>query len=435
MRKPDGRLLQLRYDAEGNVAQAQDGAQQVTFAYTAVDQLAHRQQAGQSLRLAYDRQGRLTELTNEHGLPYRFTLDAAGRVVEETGFDGLTRRYERDAAGRVTTVRRPAGRTTAYRYDAGGRLAAVGHDTEAPATFAYAATGALVEACTATSRVAYTHDARGQVVREDQNGQWVTYAYDARGQRTHLHSSLGASFSWQHDALGNSSQLQANEQWQAQMGHDARGLELYRQLSGGLHLNWQHDALGRPTSQRIVAPQQPPRQRRYQWQGADQLTRIEDSLNGATQYHYDATGTLTGAHYADGTADVRLPDAVGNLFRSPTLDDRRYAPGGQLRQAGGTRYRYDAEGNLARKTSANGQVWHYVWNGAGELTSVTLPSGYAVGFTYDALGRHLSKRYRGKVTRWIWEGDVPLHEWQELEVGPGAGGVADSGSASATKVL
>ena len=33
----------------------------------------------------------------------------------------------------------------------------------------------------------------------------------------------------------------------------------------------------------------------------------------------------------------------------------------------------------------------------------------------------MSKRYRGQVTRWVWDGDVPLHEWSELEVGPGAG--------------
>ena len=45
---------------------------------------------------------------------------------------------------------------------------------------------------------------------------------------------------------------------------------------------------------------------------------------------------------------MRLADAVGNLFRSPTYNDRQYGPSGQLRQAGGTRYRYDAEGNLVQ---------------------------------------------------------------------------------------
>jgi YD repeat-containing protein len=39
--------------------------------------------------------------------------------------------------------------------------------------------------------------------------------------------------------------------------------------------------------------------------------------------------------------------------------------------------------------------------------------GQDVFFTYDALGRRLSKTYRHKTTRWVWDGNVPLHEWTE----------------------
>jgi YD repeat-containing protein len=53
------------------------------------------------------------------------------------------------------------------------------------------------------------------------------------------------------------------------------------------------------------------------------------------------------------------------------------------------------------------------------------PDGYAVTFTYDAFGRRLSKRFWGQVTRWVWDGDEPLHEWQALEVGPGAGSAGE----------
>src|SRR5690606_41787232 len=36
-----------------------------------------------------------------------------------------------------------------------------------------------------------------------------------------------------------------------------------------------------------------------------------------------------------------------------------------------------------------------------------------VEFTYDPLGRRIGKRYLGKLTRWVWDGQVPLHEWVE----------------------
>jgi RHS repeat-associated protein len=39
------------------------------------------------------------------------------------------------------------------------------------------------------------------------------------------------------------------------------------------------------------------------------------------------------------------------------------------------------------------------------------PDGQAVAFAYDALGRRTAKSFTGTVTRWVWDGDVPLHEW------------------------
>nr|GFD24082.1 hypothetical protein [Tanacetum cinerariifolium] len=183
----------------------------------------------------------------------------------------------------------------------------------------------------------------------------------------------------------------------SRLEHDADGLELHRSLSGGVQQSWQRDTLGRPTSQRISqAGGLAQRQRRYQWQGTDKLTAIEDSLTGSTRFAYDTWGNLAGATYADGEQQLRQPDAVGNLFRSRERSDRRYDKGGQLRRANGTRYKYDEEGNLVRKTLPTGEVWQYSWDGAGQLASVKRPDGYAVTFLYDALGRRISKRYRGR---------------------------------------
>ena len=47
------------------------------------------------------------------------------------------------------------------------------------------------------------------------------------------------------------------------------------------------------------------------------------------------------------------------------------------------------------------------------LASVTRPDGTEVAFKYDALGRRTQKTYRGQTTHWVWDGNVPLHEWVE----------------------
>jgi RHS repeat-associated protein len=422
----DGTVRQLGYDGEGNVVYSSNGQHEVTCEYAGQGSLVRQRKAGTEVRFYYDLEGRLTGLDNELQETYRFELDLLGQVIEERGFDGLTRRYQRDAGGRVLQVERPGGRSTHYSYDALGSLATVAHNDEAPTAYTYGADGTLLAARTGGASVQFERDPLGRVVREIQNGVSVDSAYNALGQRTALHSSLGAALTLTRDVVGGIAEMRAGN-WFRRSERDAQGLEMHRVLSGGVSTSWQRDALGRPTSQRIsVGPGAVTvRQRRYHWQGADQLTAIEDSLAGETRYTYDALGYLTAAHYPDGTQELRQADAVGNLFRTSARTDRRYAASGQLREANGTRYKYDAEGNLIRKTLPTGEIWQYEWDGAGQLTHVKRPDGYAVTFTYDALGRRVSKRFRGKVTNWVWDGDKPLHEWQAVEVGPDANSVSE----------
>jgi RHS repeat-associated protein len=51
------------------------------------------------------------------------------------------------------------------------------------------------------------------------------------------------------------------------------------------------------------------------------------------------------------------------------------------------------------------------------LAKVVRPDGKVVEFGYDALGRRVWKKYQGKTTKWIWDGNVPVHEWVELDPG------------------
>ncbi|MDR2148045.1 MAG: RHS domain-containing protein [Tannerella sp.] len=52
------------------------------------------------------------------------------------------------------------------------------------------------------------------------------------------------------------------------------------------------------------------------------------------------------------------------------------------------------------------------------LEKVTNPSLGKITFGYDALGRRLWKESKGVRTCWLWDGNVPLHEWTETEAKP-----------------
>ncbi|MDG1331777.1 MAG: RHS repeat-associated core domain-containing protein [Crocinitomicaceae bacterium] len=66
--------------------------------------------------------------------------------------------------------------------------------------------------------------------------------------------------------------------------------------------------------------------------------------------------------------------------------------------------------SLAEKESIN-ETWKYKWTQGGMLKKVIRPDRKHVDFTYDALGRRLTKTYKDQTTHFVWDGNVPLHEW------------------------
>ena len=365
------------------------------------------------MRYDYDTEGELIRVTNEHDRTHQLTRNVAGQIVAETRFDGQVRRYQRDAAGQVLT-QWVGEQATRFSYDPAGRVTATTYPDGSQEQFAYRSDGALLEARNEQLAVTWERNPLGQVLIETQGGHSVSSIYDMAGQRIALQSSLGAAVAIERDDYGDVAHMRASG-WKAHFEHDAQGLELTRTFGSGVQTRWHRDALGRPVTQQIVAGRQQ-RHRQYRWQGPDQLTELTDSLAGTTRFAHDARGALGAALYPDGEEELRLPDAVGNLFQTPERHDRQYGAAGQLLQAKGTQYQYDALGNLIHKETPGGQHWHYRWNGAGLLAEVTRPDGTLVTFAYDALGRRISKRYKGKVTRWVWDGNKPLHEWTELEL-------------------
>ena len=121
-------------------------------------------------------------------------------------------------------------------------------------------------------------------------------------------------------------------------------------------------------------------------------------------------------------------------------DDRKYDAGGRLAEDREFFYHYDCEGNLVFKEfkemalhggivapinkgkletelgitfHAFGTGWRYDWQSNGMLARIVRPDGKEVSFAYDALGRRIRKTYAGTTTHFVWDGNVPLHEWTE----------------------
>jgi RHS repeat-associated protein len=185
-----------------------------------------------------------------------------------------------------------------------------------------------------------------------------------------------------------------------------------RDLSGGLRTKTERDRLGQVTGHKIEKISRQLTEKSYLWGTNDKLLAIVTD-GKAKHFEYDGWGNLSKTLFEDGKTELRNPDKVGNFFESVDRLDRKYDKGGQLLKTPNREYKYDQKGNLIRKKDKHGATWRYQWNAQGMLAKVIRPDAAEITFKYDALGRRIEKHFHNHVTRWIWDGNVPLHEQKE----------------------
>jgi len=418
---PDGNHIQFQYNAYDEILQAQDKHHNVRFDYTPLGSMKMREENGTRVHYVYNKAEQLTGVVNEHGEMYRFSRNDRGDIIQETGFDGLVRRYERDAAGKVIKVQRPGKRWTEYEYDLNGLLARAEYSDGSWETYSYDRVGLLTEAANEHATLKLQRDIMGRVTQEWQNGYIVNSTYSLYGRRSGLQSSLGAHIKLQRNDIGDITGINAqatglHNPWTAHIERNLLGLEIERTLPGGIKSSWTYDKTGMPESHTVSSEQRITRRRHYRWDPNQRLKQIINGVsNGILKFGHDEFDNLAWAQYEDGEYDYRLPDKTGNLYKTQERKDRKYDTGGKLLGTQDARFIYDDEGNLLKKivtaAPAGNATWEYEWNGNGTLKTVVRPDGKQVTFRYDPLGRRIEKQYSDQLTRFVWDGNVPLHEW------------------------
>ena len=404
----------------------------------------------------YDAYDRLAWVENEWGERYAFERDLNGEVIAERGFDGRERRYGRDMDGTVLVTHLPDGTTIHHQHDLAGRLTYSRYPDGSWETWEYDRAGRLCKASDPHGETVFERDALGRIIREVRDGHTIEHCYDSRSRLTRTLSDLGADITHGYDDAGLPESVKAIMQgmphpWEARLQHDRLGRETLRTMTGGVACAMQYDGVGRPSRQSVTRGGHSLYNRGYRWDDDFRLSHAHDAISGRiARYFYDDFGSLAEAEYGDGARQWRNPDVMGNVYDSADRTDRTYARGGQLREDRRWRYHYDKQGNLVLKTKRKispiaetpqgnrksvfglfagsntskerreqeGLIaWQpgdyaYAWLPNGMLGSVTRPDGKVVTFKYDALGRRIEKSFNGRVHRYLWDGDVILHEWE-----------------------
>lgn len=414
----DARNLELKYNAYNEVIQAIDGQRNVQFTYTPLGSLKTRSEQGRKIFFHYDKDENLKSIANEKNEYYYFKRNAASQVTFEQSFDGLTREYDRDRNGNIVRINRPEERWTEYEYDPGGNIIRAQYSDDTFEVYDYDKNGKLIAAINQHSEVGFKRNSLGQLMEETQNGYKVFSEYNRRGFRNRLRSSLGADLCFEFDDLGNNTKISLKngeeDRWKAIMKHSSVGQEIERSFSNGLMVKNEFGSNGLLSNQVVKNQQSVVGRKSYKWDVNNRLISIFDKLKkGACDFGYDALGNLAYARYEDGSYDYKMPDSVGNLYNTKGREDRKYNVGSRLMKDETFGYRYDQEGNLVEKKNRVGETWKYEWYGNGMLKAVVQNEKNRTEFEYDALGRRIQKQSSKtkRLTRFVWDGNVPLHEW------------------------
>lgn len=334
-RDPGGNTKSSTFDARGNrLTQADPGGRTTTYTYNACDKVAtERDPAGNTTTYTYDATCNL-----------RFVRDALGGTTE----------YRYSAQGQRTHFVDPMGSTWIWAYNAQGLLTSLTDPFGKATTFSFNNDGDLLQRVDRIGRrIDFVYDSAHRLTTETWgNGRVTSFVYDTAGQLT--------------NANDPDSRLT--------MAYDGQG-----RLQSV-------DNAGTPGAPRVLMS--------YGYDANGNVTRVQDSLGGSTDYSYDALDRLSRVTQSGTGVQEKRVDMVYDAA-SMLTEMRRFSNLAGTQGVANTLYSYDCGGCAGRVTAirhrkaSDNSVIHdltFTRDPVGNITQMTDAEG-THGYTYDAIRR------------------------------------------------
>ncbi|WP_315754389.1 MULTISPECIES: RHS repeat-associated core domain-containing protein [unclassified Bradyrhizobium] len=371
-------VQELHYGADGTTP---NGPATAIFVDSLQREIARRTQGfdGRLVQAtkAYDALGRVAQASRPYfidgGAPQyaTFAYDALGRLLTETKSDGSVSRTAYH--GLSISATNALNQTRTVIKNSQGKVVSITDALNSVMTFSYDAIGNLVRTTDAAGNVVTaTYDLRGRKIAstDPDLGSW-TYSYNVLGLLVSQTDAKAQTVSLAYDRLDRLVQ---------RVEPDVTSVWVYDMAANGI---------GKLASSSITAGAGNGFSRRYSYDGLARSTEVATTIDGATYVMgaaYDANGRLTSVSYPSGfTARY----GYNQLGYANQLQD---AASGQIHWAAAM---MDAEGHLTQQSAGNGLVTTQGFDiTTGRLVSIATGANGSVqnlGFTYDSLGRLLSR--------------------------------------------
>lgn len=310
-------IMLVAYDSRARAKSVRILGAQYRYAYAGRETVIE-DEAKRLTRVAHDRNGTATSITNANGFRSQITLDQLNRVTAlfHNGSARATVRYratgEIESLTRLDVERRIE---LAFEHDDLGRVTRVSSAAGPNLSLEYNARGDLLKKSEGKETTEYAYNPHGDLTLVKQGDETTVYTHNADGQIETINSSRGTTrLSYFPDGKVKSIQF----------------------ADGSIH-EYRHNALG-----------------------FREATHRSDGTR--MYYEYDTSGNLV---HADGSsADGRVAGQVLDVDENSRVVGIHYANGDD------TAITYDEDGNPQTLDDGGGSPFEYIYDGTNRLVAV-----------------------------------------------------------------
>ncbi|HKF83165.1 MAG TPA: DUF6531 domain-containing protein [Solirubrobacterales bacterium] len=392
---PKGEVTTYKRDAKGNVEAIERPApggltQKTTFKYAANGDLQSvTDPLGRETKFEYETYGNRKAEINPAGDKITWAYNKNGEQLAEVSPRGneegakaeeFETKTERDAQGRPIKSTDPLGRETKFAYDKNGDLESV--------------TNALGQT------INYTYNADNEETKiEKPNGNTIEFAYGSMGEVKSRTNGNGSTTKYEHDVLAQLAETIDPLERKTKREYDAAGNLKKTEDALGRTISYTYDNADRVKEVNYSEASTADVTYKYDKNSNivemtdgtgtttkvyDQLGRLTEVKNGKSEivkYAYDLGNQQTELVYPNGETVKRAFDKAGRLEKVTDW----------LGKETTFAYSRDSQQKAITFPSATTNVDEYVYNRAGEITSVSMKKGAEVlasmAYTRDSLGR------------------------------------------------
>ena len=419
-------LTAFAYDGNGNLTRTVNAAGDPTiFAYDVENQLETITDALGGVQIfSYDLEGNVETFTDARQKVTTFLYDKLNRQTDRISHGGtFTTTFTYDKRDNLIDTTDPKTQLIHRVYDDLSRLT----DIQTPdntITIGYDQVGNPTEVTDTDSQVTFTYDGLNRVETAEtsqtsglQPQVLLTSVYNAVGNRTALDEDTSTSVTnYVYDLAGRLITLTppAGASTQVTLGYDPSGRLASLVYPNGVTTAYGYDNKGRLDSLSHTLGANPSFVSfGYTYNPVGNILDILDQVTPSENrtHTYDALQRLkTGGAVAN--AETYDYDLVGNRTTSFLSSSHTHDDLNRLLEDDQFTYTYDNNGNLATKTDKNtSDLTTYQWDAQDQLIQIDRPDSTTVTYKYDGLGRRIEKNVAGAVTRYVYDGEDILLEY------------------------